>query len=71
MELAKKLLEEGALLKKEEAIEEGRKVWEKQDIIWDEILESIRNYKMPNCPVCQKGRLHFAGMVRDDRQEFG
>ena len=71
MELAKKLLEEGELLKKEEAIEDGRRVWEKQDTIWDGILESIRNYKMPNCPVCRKGRLHFAGIVMDPRHGFG
>ena len=71
MELARKLLEEGALLKKEEAIEDGRRVWEKQDTVWDGILESIRNYKMPNCPICRKGRLHFAGIVMDHGRGFG
>lgn len=71
MELARKLLEEGALLKKEEAMEDGRRVWEKQDTVWDGILESIRNYKMPNCPVCRKGRLHFAGIVMDHWQGSG
>jgi hypothetical protein len=50
--------------KKEEAFEDGRQVWEKQDTIWDEILGCIHNYRQPNCPKCKKGWLHFAGIVR-------
>ncbi len=65
IEMAKMLLDEEAQTKKEEALEDGRQVWGKQDTVWDEILECIRNYRQPNCPVCKKGRLRFAGMVRD------
>ncbi len=65
IEMAKMLLDGEAQTKKEEALEDGRQVWEKQDTVWDEILECIRNYRQPNCPVCKKGRMHFAGMVSD------
>jgi hypothetical protein len=47
----------------EEAIEEGDQVWEKQNTVWDEILELMQNYQKPNCPQCKKGRLVFAGIV--------
>ncbi len=71
IELAKELLEQEKLQQKQEAMEDGRQVWEKQNTIWDGILESIARYKIPNCPACHKGRLHFAGIVKDDRQGFG
>ena len=39
---------------------------DRQDTVWGEILESISNYKKPNCPACRKGRLRFAGIVHPD-----
>ena len=63
IETAKALLEQEALNKNEEAIEDGMQTWGKQDTVWGGILECIRNYKKPNCPQCKKGRLHFAGIV--------
>jgi hypothetical protein len=65
IETAKKLLDQEAIDIKEEAIEDGRPVWIKQDTVWYEILESIQNYRKPNCPECKKGRLHFAGIARE------
>lgn len=65
IETAKQLLELEAENKKEEALEDGDRVWEKQDTVWDEILNLIKNHRQPNCPSCKKGRLHFAGIVRD------
>jgi len=56
------LLQEQALAR-EQALEDGQLVWEKQDTVWDEILERIRKYRQPNCPECKKGRLCFAGIV--------
>ena len=69
--LVKKLLKEADSNKQEESREDGNTVWEKQKSIWDEISKAILNYKMPNCPACKKGRLHFAGVVRDEQEEFG
>lgn len=65
IETAKQLLAEGSENQKEEVLEDGGRVWEKQDTVWDEILKLIGNYKQPNCPVCKKGRLHFAGIVKE------
>jgi len=62
IETARKLLEQEAEDKKEEALEDGAVV---RDTVWDEILDLIRAYRQPNCPVCKKGRMHFAGIVRD------
>lgn len=63
IETARHLLAQEAEEKKEEAMEDGDRVWEKQDTVWNQILEMIRNYRQPNCPQCKKGRLHFAGIV--------
>jgi hypothetical protein len=71
IETAKQLLANEAEEKKEEALEDGNQVWEKQDTVWDEILETIRNYRQPNCPQCKKGRLHFAGIVHDQPYQPG
>lgn len=71
IETAKQLLVQEAENKKEEAIEDGSQVWEKQDTVWGEILELIKNYRQPNCPACKKGRLHFAGLVKDVPWEPG
>ena len=65
IETAKKLLDQEAEDIKEETLEDGKRVWEKQDTVWDEILECIHNYRKPNCPVCKKGRLRFAGIVHE------
>jgi hypothetical protein len=63
IELAKSLLDQEVIDKKEEYREDGRRVWEKQDTVWNEILKIISNFHQPNCPHCHKGRLHFAGIV--------
>jgi hypothetical protein len=65
IETAKKLLEQETETKKEEALEDGSRVLEKQDTVWNEILECIQNFRQPNCPACKKGRLRFAGLVKD------
>jgi hypothetical protein len=63
IEICKTLLAEEKDEAKAEAIEDGKTVWEKVDNIWDEILETIKTYKKPNCPVCKKGHMRFAGIV--------
>jgi hypothetical protein len=63
IKLAKELLQQDKLFKKEEALEDGITVWEKQHTIWDEIWKIILSYRKPNCPVCKKGMLRFAGLV--------
>lgn len=62
---AKKLLEQETETKKEEELEDGERILKKQDTVWTEILECIRNFRHPNCPACRKGRLRFAGLVKD------
>ena len=64
--LSKKLLEDDQLIRRQEAIDDGLTVWVKQDTIWDEIWKIILAYRKPNCPVCKKGMLHFAGPVPAD-----
>jgi hypothetical protein len=71
IDMARQLLSQEAENNKEEALEDGNRVWEKQDTIWDEIMESIRNCKKANCPECKKGRLYFAGIVRRDAPGSG
>jgi hypothetical protein len=71
IETAKQLLAQEAENKKEEALEDGNRVWEKQDTVWDEILKLISTCRQPNCPACKKGRLHFAGIVREVSWEPG
>lgn len=71
IETAKRLLTEEAETKKEEALEDGARVWEKQDTVWGEIKELIKTCRQPNCPACKKGRLRFAGIVRDVQWEPG
>lgn len=63
IELAKSLLEQETIDKKEEDLEDGRLVWEKQHTVWNEIMQMIAGFSKPNCPKCKKGRLHFAGIV--------
>jgi len=71
IETAKQLLELEAENKKEEALEDGERTWEKQDTVWDEILKLIGTCRQPNCPACKKGKLHFAGIVREVPWEPG
>ncbi len=65
IEKARDLLGEEARNEKQEALEDGARAWEKLDTVWNEILEAIKNNHKPNCPVCKKGRMHFAGMAHD------
>ena len=58
---AKKLLNQQQLFEQQEAFEDGRPVFEKQNTVWDEIHKMINGFKKPNCPQCKKGRLRFAG----------
>ena len=71
IELARELLHQELEGAKEEALEDGKQIWERQDTVWDEILKAISNYRMPNCPQCKKGRLHFAGIVPREYWEPG
>ncbi|GET28208.1 IS91 family transposase [Prolixibacter sp. SD074] len=59
IETAKQLLAQETENQKEEALEDGIRILEKQDTVWAEILECIQNFRQPNCPVCKKGRLRF------------
>ena len=63
IETARALLIQESELREEQALEDGGRVWVRQDTVWNEILEKIQAYKKPNCPYCKKGRLHFAGMA--------
>ncbi len=71
IETAKQLLAQEGKTKKEEDMEDGRRVWEKQDTVWCEIRELIKSFRQPNCPACKKGRLRFAGLVKDVPWEPG
>jgi hypothetical protein len=63
IELAKTLLqqEQGDLMAEDK--EDGRPIPRKDHAFWDEIWPKIKEYKQPNCPACNKGRLRFAGIV--------
>ena len=63
--LANRLLAEERAEQKQEGLEDGNQTWEKQDIIWREIMEKIEQHSKYNCPVCKKGRMRFAGLVYD------
>jgi len=71
LETAEQLLQQEAESRKEEALEDDCRIWEKQKTVWNEILECIRNFRQPNCPKCKKGRLYFAGLVKDVPWETG
>lgn len=71
IETAKRILEQEIEDQKEEDIEDGLQTWEKQNTVWTEILEAISKFKKPNCPACKKGRLRFAGIVKDAPWEPG
>jgi hypothetical protein len=63
IELARELLTQEQDDAKQEAIEDGKLTWEKQNTVWNEMLRIINNFRQPNCPHCHMGRLHFAGIV--------
>lgn len=65
IEKAREYLSQEKTEQKQEAIEDGRRVWEKQDTIWRGIMEDIKNHIRLNCPVCKKGRMRFAGIVSE------
>ena len=65
--LAKEHLKEQKDMSRQEALEDGRQIWEKQNTVWDEILKMIQNQKKSNCPKCKKGYLMFAGMVPPEK----
>ena len=71
IELAKSILDQKVLERNQESLEDGRCVWEKHEAVWNEILQMILNYRMPNCPHCHKGRLHFAGIVPRNHGAYG
>jgi hypothetical protein len=63
IELAKSLLKQeqnGHIIENKE---DGKTTPGKKHTFWDEIWPQIQEYKQPNCPVCKKGRLRFAGIV--------
>lgn len=63
IETARALLSQENELHQEQILEDGGQVWIRQDNVWMEILEKIHTYKKPNCPLCKKGSLHFAGIA--------
>jgi hypothetical protein len=71
IETVKQLLAQETGNQKEEAMEDGNRILEKQDTVWIEILECIKNFRQPNCPSCKKGRLRFAGLVKDILRKAG
>ncbi len=60
---AKNLLKQEKEDWQQECSEDGQTIFEKQDTVWNEILQKIQEYKKPNCPKCGKGRLRFAGIA--------
>ena len=62
---AKECIQAEEALRDEQRQEDGQRPWEKQDSVWEEILQKILTWKKPNCPSCKQGRLVFAGQVKD------
>ena len=60
---AKEFLEQEQHDNQGEAQEDGRQVLVKQNTVWGEILQAMKNHKKPNCPSCLAGRMRFAGLV--------
>jgi hypothetical protein len=53
--LANNLLSEEKNDQRMEDIQDGKQTWEKQDTLWNEIMDRIRKHSKFNCPVCKKG----------------
>ncbi len=62
---ARECIQAEEALRDEQRREDGQRPWEKQDPVWEEILQKILTWKKPNCPVCKQGRLVFAGLVKE------
>jgi len=71
IELAREYLIQERDDAQQEALEDGKLTWEKQDTVWNELLQIISNFLQPNCPQCKKGRMHFAGLVPPSHCEPG
>ena len=69
--LCKTMLEQDKQLVKQESLEDGKVVWQRQDTVWDEILHLIDGFRKPNCPACKQGFLHFAGVAPGLRKKPG
>ena len=63
IEKANKFLSEESWDQQQERMEDGKQIWEKQDTVWEEIMQDIKMHVQVNCPVCKKGRMQFAGIV--------
>lgn len=61
IDLAKKLLEQENINGQEEDMQDKGFAFKRQDTVWNEIMQMIKTYKKPNCPVCKKGKMRFAG----------
>ncbi len=68
--ISKELLQQQTEEQKQEDIEDGKQIWEKQDTIWSEIMEKIKTRIKPNCPVCKNGLMRFAGLTPDNPPDF-
>jgi hypothetical protein len=64
---ARELLAQEKLDSQQEALEDGRAVWVKQQTPWEEFHHLVQTYQTANCPHCGKGRLRFAGLVQKER----
>ena len=62
---ARECIQAEEALRDEQRREDGQRPWEKQDPVWEEILQKILTWKKPNCPACKQGRLVFAGLVKE------
>lgn len=67
---ARELLTEEKAEQKQEDLEDGKQIWEKQDTIWTKIMKDIKNHSKFNCPACNNGRMRFAGLVSDVPPNF-
>lgn len=62
-QIVKLLLQKEQENLQQEKQEDGERIFIKKHTFWDEIWPQIKQYKQPNCPICKKGRLRFAGVV--------
>lgn len=67
---AKELLAEEKEVQKQEDIEDGKQIWEKQDTVWNTLMDKILNHMKFNCPVCKKGQMRYAGIAPDVPPDF-
>jgi len=67
---SKAILAEEKAWQRQEDIEDGKQVWEKQDTVWGKIMDEIKRHSKLNCQVCKKGRMRFAGIVAEVPADF-